>query len=89
MDYEERVKFCNWFINHEHDAHLDLKLTFFTGEANFILRYVNLQTNRYWSSGNPHAPIQLPLYNQRPSARCAITTNRITGPIFYEGTHDD
>jgi hypothetical protein len=32
MDYEKRVRFCNWFINHLHDGLLDPKLIFFTDE---------------------------------------------------------
>jgi hypothetical protein len=49
-----------------HDGLLDSKLTFFTDEANFNLSgYVNSQSNRYRSSENPHAPIQLPLYDQQ------------------------
>jgi hypothetical protein len=43
VDYKERVRFCNWFINHVHDGLLDPKLIFFSG-------YVNSQNNRYWSN---------------------------------------
>jgi hypothetical protein len=62
VDYEERVRFCNWFINHVHDP----KLTFFTDEANFNLSgYVNSQNNKYWSSENPHALFNFPFTNKR------------------------
>jgi hypothetical protein len=30
VDYEKRVRFCNWFIKPMHDELLDPKLTFFT-----------------------------------------------------------
>jgi hypothetical protein len=44
--------------------------------------------NRYWSRENPHALIQLPLYDPNTDIWCAINANRIIGPIFYEGTLD-
>jgi hypothetical protein len=47
VDYEKKVRFCNWFINHVHDGLLDPKLIFHTDEANFnLLGYVNSQNNR-------------------------------------------
>jgi hypothetical protein len=84
VDYEKRVRFCNWFIDHVHDELLDLKLTFFTHETNCNLSgYVNSQNNRHWSSENPHALIQLPPYDQNVDVLRAINANHIIGPIFY------
>jgi hypothetical protein len=83
------MKFCNWFINHVHDGLLDPKPTFFTDEDNFNLsEYVNSQNNRYFSSENPHALIQLPLYDKEIGSWCAISINCIIEFIFYEGTLD-
>jgi hypothetical protein len=89
VDYEKRVRFCNWFISHVHDGLIDPTLTFYTDEANFNLSgYVNSQNNRYWSSENLHALIQFPFTTKRQALWCAISTNCIIAPTFYEGTLD-
>jgi hypothetical protein len=44
VDYEKRIRFCNWFLNHVHDGLLNPKPTFFTDEATFnLLGYADSQ----------------------------------------------
>jgi hypothetical protein len=77
VDYENRVRFCNQFMNHVHDRLLDPKVIFFTDEVNFnLLGYVNSQNNRCWSSENPHA-LNKPLYDQQIGIWCVISAMRI------------
>jgi hypothetical protein len=76
-------------VYHAHDGLLDPKLTIFTYDANCNLSgHVNSKNNGYWRSENSHALIQLPLYEQKVGVCCAISANRIIGPIFYEETLD-
>jgi hypothetical protein len=86
--------FLNIFVEKEwgfvigsikHDRLLDPKLTSVTDEANSnLLRYVNSQSPRHWSSRNP----QVPIYNQKTGLWCAISAHRIIELTFYEGTLD-
>lgn len=86
-DSQARTEFCRWFQQPVHDGSLDPGLTFFTDEAWFTLRgRVNSQNNRYWSQENPHDFHELPLHDSKIGVWCAVSENRILGPIFYEET---
>jgi hypothetical protein len=54
-DSASRVYFYRWFLQCVVIGGIDQQLTFFSNEAWFHLQgYINVQSNHYWSSQNPH-----------------------------------
>jgi hypothetical protein len=61
-------------------------LLFMTDEAWFhISGHVNAQNVRIWSDENPHT-IQVPLHSEKVGGWCAVSLQRITGPLFFYET---
>jgi hypothetical protein len=64
-----------------------LTMAWFTYEARFHLSgYVKSQITRIWASENPHAFSETPLHPQKVGVWCAISAERVIGPIFFERT---
>ena len=86
-DKIKRVRYCNWLLHVvERDPDI-LKVTWFTDEAWFHLSgYVNSQNTRVWASENPHVFHESPLHSEKVGVWCAISGERIIGPIFFEET---
>jgi hypothetical protein len=64
-----------------------LDVTFFTDEPLIHLSsYVNSQNGRVWSAANPHEIKDTPFHDQKVGVWCAISWNRIIGPIFLDDT---
>jgi hypothetical protein len=62
-------------------------VTYFADQAWFHLSgYVNGQNSRVWSATNPHETKDTLLYDQKVGVWCAISRNRIIGPIFLDDT---
>ena len=54
-------------------------------EAHFHLSgYVNKQNFRYWSDNNPRRLHERPLYSEKVTVWCAISSLGIIGPYFFE-----
>jgi hypothetical protein len=81
------VNNCNWFLRLVERNPEILTMTWFTDEAWFHLSgYVNSQNMRIWASENPHAFNETPIHPQKVGVWCAISAQRVNGPIFFEQT---
>lgn len=87
LDNEKRITFCNWVLHNIVDGIVDPQLIIFSDEAWFHLNgHVASQNNRYWSTENPHLIHEIPLHDAKVGVWCAITAQRIIGPIFFNET---
>jgi len=82
-----RVAFCEWMLQSVNDGEVDPFSVLYTDEAWFHLSgYVNSQNSRYWSATNPHQLHETPLHDLKVGVWCALSANRIIGPIFFNWT---
>ena len=83
-DPTKRLNFCLWFRSLPQVATMRLICS---DEAYFCLTEpVNKQNNRLWLSTRPTEGIEQPLYDQKVLVWCAMSSERIYGPHFFEGT---
>jgi hypothetical protein len=84
-DKFKRVHYCNWFLNLVERNPGILTMAWFTDEAWFRLSgSENSQNTRLWASENLHAFTETPLHPQTVGMWCAISAERVIGPIFFE-----
>ena len=61
-----------------------MDITWFTDEDWFHQTgYVNSQNSRIWATENPHGIYKSPLHLKKVGVWCAISGQRIIGPIFF------
>jgi hypothetical protein len=54
-------------------------------EAHFHLSgYVNKHNFRYWAAANPQQLHERPLHSDKVTIWCAISSNGVIGPYFFE-----
>lgn len=81
--------FSQWLINFARDDQAVFDNVFFSDEAWIYLDgFINSQTYRVWSTKNPHAYREKGLHPKKIGMWCAISRQRIIGPIFFEGIID-
>ena len=86
-DDQARINFCNWILQHIVDGIVNPHLLIFSDEAWFHLSgHVSSQNHRYWSTENPRLIHEVPLHDQKIGVWCAVTAERIIGPIFFDDT---
>ena len=82
-DFVSRKNFCEMML----ERFRTVNSIFWSDEAHFHLNgHVNKQNCRYWSprSHNPRLKHQKPLHCPRVTVWCALSTNGIIGPFFFE-----
>lgn len=82
-DFVSRKKNCEMML----ERFRTVNSIFWSDEAHFHLNgHVNKQNCRYWSprSHNPRLKHQKPLHCPRLTVWCALSTNGIIGPFFFE-----
>jgi hypothetical protein len=83
-DPTKRLNFSLWFRSLPQGTAMRLICS---DEAYFCLTEpVNKQNNRLWLSTRPTEGIEQPLYDQKVLVWCAMSSKRIYGPYFFEGT---
>ena len=64
-----------------------LDVVFFSDEAQFHLPgHLNSQNTRLWFSEQPYATHENPFHSTKIGAWCAVSRQRIIGPIFFSET---
>lgn len=82
-DPERRIMFANWFLSIPGIE----KIFYGSDEAYFHLNgAVNNHNFRIWSDSNPHLVQEQPLKPDKILVWCAVSSQRIIGPFFFDET---
>ena len=80
------VRYCNWLLNFVENPDI-LKVIWFADEAWFhVSGCVNSQNTRIWASEYPYVFHEPSLHPEKVGMWCAISGQRIIGPIFFVET---
>ncbi len=83
-DHPKRLNFCIWFRALPQMTSMRLICL---DEAYFYLTQPdNKQNNRLWLKTRPSEGVERPLYDEKVLVWCAMSSQRIYGPYFFEST---
>ena len=85
-DCNARLDFSRWMLDILNGNTPILDLIWFSDESHFHLsgHHVNSQNCRYWGTENPHEILEKPLHSEKATVWCAISSQGIIGPYFFE-----
>nr|CAH7718998.1 unnamed protein product [Callosobruchus chinensis] len=85
QDDAQRLNFASRFKQLARDKRDFVDRLIMSAEAHFHLNgFVNSQNCRIWGTQNPRAIHQYPLFPVKCTVWCAVTSQRIIGPYFFE-----
>nr|CAH7733486.1 unnamed protein product [Callosobruchus chinensis] len=85
QDYAQRLNFARRFQQLAREERDFVNRLIMSDEAHFHLNgFVNTQNCRMWGTKNPRSIHQHPLHPVKCTVWCAVTSQRIIGPYFFE-----
>lgn len=85
-DKVKRIEFCEFVIEQMEKDQLFISKLVFSDEATFHINgKVNRHNCRIWGTENPRETIQHERDSPKVNVFCAISTNKVFGPFFFEG----
>lgn len=85
VDCEERVTFCQWLKQKCNSSESFIDNIWFSDESHFLLNgQENRQNTRFWGKNPPDEVRQRPLHSPKVTVWCALSSQGIIGPFFFE-----
>jgi len=86
-DADRRVEFCEFFLDMVDEDESLLDRVYWSDEASFKLNgHINRHNCVYWAEENPHVTIDREVNLLGVNVWCAISSQGIIGPHFFDGT---
>jgi hypothetical protein len=90
LDNHQRLAFATWLLQQANEDASFIDNFFMSDEAHFHLSgIVNKQNTRFWATENPRLLLETPLHSERVTVWCAISSQHIIGPYFFQNEQGD